>query len=80
MNERKFERVNIADEGKLNENDTATTGWLEDAPTYTAGLYTSRVDMFAQDVLVLGFNVTLEGTWQVSTSLGRLGAMSRLST
>lgn len=31
--------------------------------------------MFAQDVIVLGLNVTLEGTWQVSTSLRRLGAV-----
>jgi hypothetical protein len=43
---------------------------------YCRPRYYSAVDMFAQDVLVLGFNVTLEGTWPISTSLKRLGAMS----
>ena len=37
------------------------------------------MDIFTQDVLVLGFNVTLEGTWQVSTSLRRLGAMEHVN-
>ena len=39
MNEREFERVNVADEGELDENDIATTGRLEDVPTYTPDLY-----------------------------------------
>lgn len=42
MNEREFERVNVADEGEVNENDAATTGQLEDAPIYTSDLCASR--------------------------------------
>ena len=41
MNE-SVKRVNVADEGELNENDAATTGQLEDAQTYTVDLSPSR--------------------------------------
>lgn len=35
MAKRKLKRVNVADEGGLNENDAAINGQLEDASTYT---------------------------------------------
>lgn len=41
MNE-SWKRVNVADEGELNENDAANNEQLEDVSTYTANLYPCR--------------------------------------
>jgi hypothetical protein len=41
MNE-SAKRVNVVDEGELNENDPAITEPLEDSPTYTADLDPGR--------------------------------------